>query len=229
MDQQILHGMIRRILAKPKQFVIVMVLTMISFTGFSQTYFSLGVSGGYDKTFNHLTNLNYENTDAFPDYNFGAEAIINFGERMRVRTDVHYSNLGFTRDYNTVSTDPRSRDYSTLAISNLTISPKFDYKFATLGKIDIYASAGVKFEFELGKYETTYLANGDKAENSYISDSFTKTQAGGVAGLLFKYKLSDYTALFLTPEYTCFFDKFHAQNDYVMQRVGVNFGIEWKF
>jgi len=215
--------------SEPLKLSLIVIFLTISLVNYSQSKFSFGVSGGYNKTFNHLVGMKDANTDAFPDYNIGVDGILSIGERIRLRTDLHYSNIGITRKYNSESTDLRRLDYSKLAISNLDFTPKCEYRLATSGKLDIYASAGFRFEFQIGQYERTFLANGDKAENKYIADAFTKTQAGAVVGFLLKYNISEYMALTLAPEYTYFLDYFFSKNDYKMQRVGVNLGVEWKF
>jgi hypothetical protein len=149
---------------------------------------------------------------------------------MRVRLDLHYANIGFTRNYNSDRSNPLNIDISKIAISNLDLSPKFEYRLVSLGKLDLFASAGFKFEFALGKYERCYLVNGKLSDQQHVDKSeFTQTQAGAVGGLVFKYNLNEFTAITLSPEYNYFFDKFSSRNDYVMQRTSVNLGVEWRF
>jgi hypothetical protein len=202
---------------------------MFGVTGYSQSTFSLGVSGGYNKSFNHLVRM-ANTTDAFPDYNFGVDGILKINERLNVRAELHYSNLSFTQKYNTVSSDPLRYYKSKLAISYLDISPEIECRLFSIKKFDLFASTGFKFEFQMGKYERAYLANGDKSDYNYISDvEYTTTQAGVVGGLVAKYNVTQYMAFTLKPEYTYFFHEFYSKNDYNMQRVGVNLGVEWKF
>ena len=37
-----------------------------------------------------------ENKNNFPDYNFGADGILKIKDWLRVKAELHYSNLGFT-------------------------------------------------------------------------------------------------------------------------------------
>jgi len=73
------------------------------------------------------------------------------------------------------------------------------------------------------------LANGDKLTTNLMSRDFTKTQAGAVGGLILKYNVNPSFGITLAPDYTYFFDQFSTKNDYNMQRIGMNLGVEWKF
>jgi hypothetical protein len=209
--------------------LLVIFFLVFAISGYSQSTFSLGVSGGYNKSFNHLVRM-LNTTDAFPDYNFGVDGILKINDRLNVRAEMHYSNLSFTQKYNTVSSDPLRYYQSKLAISYLDISPKIECRLFSIKKFDLFASTGFQFEFQMGKYERAYLANGDKSDNDYISNvDYTTTQAGVVGGLVAKYNVTQFMAITLKPEYTYFFDEFYSKNNYNMQRVGLNLGVEWKF
>jgi hypothetical protein len=212
--------------------LLVIFFLMFTIAGFSQSKFSFGVSGGYDHSFNFLTGLPITNSDLYPDFNIGVDGILNLGEKIRIRGELGYENLNFTHKYNSTSTSSTRIDKSVLSISNLDFIPRVDYKLLSSGKFDLFASAGFKFEFALGSFERTTLANGDKSEFKYMSNilgDYTKVQAGAVGGFIVKYNVSQYFGVTLAPDYTYFFDKFQTRNDNNMQRVGVNLGVEWKF
>jgi hypothetical protein len=213
---------------KGKVFLVIFFL-IFSVVGYSQTTFSFGVSGGYDHNFNYLTGLTNTTSSSFPDFNFGVDGILNIGEKMRIRAELKYSNMNLTRNWNFNSQDLTRFDKSVLYISNLDLCPRFDYKLLTTGKFDLYASAGFHFEFNLGNYERSTLANGDKLTTNLMSRDFTKTQAGAVGGLILKYNVNPSFGITLAPDYTYFFDQFSTKNDYNMQRIGMNLGVEWKF
>lgn len=216
---------------------ILLVLFFLTFTlvGFSQSNFTFGVSGGYDKTFNHLTGLGLLDTkDAFPDFNLGVDGMFNVGEKIRIRAELGYENLSYTKNWNSESTDPTRIYKSVVSVSNLDISPRVDYKLAKSGSFDLYASAGFRFEFTLGNYERTTLANGDKLTTNLIINTntktnFTQTQAGAVGGFILKYNVNPSFGITLAPDYTYFFDYYYTQNVDKMQRIRVNLGVEWKF
>jgi hypothetical protein len=214
---------------KRNKILLVIFLLMFSMAGFSQSNFSLGVSGGYDRSFNFLTGMKYSNSDIYPDFNLGVDGILNLGEKMRIRAELRYANMNYTREYNFDSQSSDRLEKSVLYISNLDINPRFDYKLIKAGNFDLYASAGLKLEFTLGDYERSTLANGDKLTTTHIENDYTKTQAGVVGGFIFKYNVNPSFGITLSPDYTCFFDKFYSKNDYILQRVGVNLGVEWKF
>jgi len=210
--------------------ILMVIFSLIfSVAGYSQSTFSFGILGGYDHSFNYLTGLTNTTSASFPDFNFGVDGILNIGEKMRIRAELKYSNMSLTRSWNFNSQDLTRFDKSVLYISNLDVCPRFDYKLLTTGKLDLYASVGFHFEFNLGNYERSTLANGDKLTTNLISRDFTKTQAGAVGGFILRYNVNPSFGITLAPDYTCFFDKFQTKNDYIMQRAGLNLGVEWKF
>lgn len=210
---------------------VVLVISILIFTisGYSQPNFSLGVSGGYDHSFNFLKGLPKTNSDNFPDFNLGVSGILNLGDKVRVRAELGYENMNYTREWNFESQSPDRILNTVLSISNLDVSPRVDYKLVKAGKFDLYCSAGFRFEFTLGDFESTTKANGEKSTANFIENDYTKTQAGAVGGFIFKYNVNPSFGIILSPDYTYFFDKFSSKNDNNLQRVGVNLGVEWKF
>lgn len=225
--------------------VLVVVLLSTTLIGRTQTQFILGGSLGYDKSFHQFDFMPKTNTDASPDYNFGIDGIMKLNDWLRVKAEIHYENMGFTRNWNTGSTDPDAIDISKVALSNLDISPMVDLRFLKVGKFDVFATAGFRFEFQMGKWEKSLTNSGEETDYDHVMDTYNESKAGVVGGLLFKYNLNKDFALTLSPQYTYFFDPFYFQNSYEdeykfdflgmefnkcnLRRASVNIGVEWNF
>ncbi|MBN1924366.1 MAG: outer membrane beta-barrel protein [Prolixibacteraceae bacterium] len=235
MDIQNSHGKKSIFVRYSYKFIVAIALLFFAFEGFSQVDFSLGISAGYDKSYNQFYKMPKTNVDGFPDYNFGVDAILGINDWLRVKAEIHYANLGFTRHWNIESTNPDRIDLSKVSLNNLDISPKVDLRFLKIGNFEAYATAGFKFEFLLGKYEVSYTASGEEMEGDYVADEYNEGQAGLTGGLLFKYKASDKISITLSPEYTYFFDPLYKLSEYEddykydLYRVGVKLGVEWRF
>ena len=234
MEQKKLHEQESTSTRKFDKILLAVLFLAISYSGYSQSSFSLGFSGGYDKSFNILDGITGAraqgvNYDKSPDYNFGIDGILRLNDHFRVRTEIHYANIGFTREYEyDIAPSSSTVTKSKVAISNLDIAPTFDCKLIKIGKFNMYATLGMRFEFELGKYERSFLANGDKSSNQYFND-FTTTQAGATGGFIFDYDLGNQFSIFLIPEYTYFFNTFNSKNTNTMQRATANIGLEYRF
>ncbi len=235
MDIQHSLGQKKKAAHYPYKVLLVVALMFFAFEGFAQPQFSLGVSGGYDKNFNQFYKMPKTNVDAFPDYNIGVDGILTINDWLRVKAEIHYENLGFTRNWDIESSSPDRIDVSKVSLNNLDISPKVDLRFLKLGNFETYFSAGFRFEFMLGKYEVSYTASGEEMEDDHVMDEYNEGQAGVVGGLLFKYNVSDNISITLSPEYTYFFDPLYLQSEYDddyehdLYRMGVNLGVEWRF
>ncbi len=214
---------------------LLLVLTAFFQAGMAQTQFSLGVSAGYDQSYNQFYKMPKTNVDAFPDYNLGVNGILGINDWLRVKLELHYANIGFTRHWNIESTSPDRIDLSKVSLNNLDVSPRVDLRFLHLGNFEVFFSPGFRFEFMLGKYERSYTAAGTLMEETYITDKYNEGNAGVVGSLLFRYAISPEFSITLSPEYTYFFDPLYYQSEYDdpskydMQRIGVNLGVEWRF
>jgi len=225
-----------------KFLLIVLVLSALSIPGFSQKDYSIAVTGGYDYNMNHLIGLGLENcTNTLPDFNIGADFSFLMGDKLRLRADLRYSNISFEEPYLN-SYHPLNKNAVRLvyAFNNLDISPRADYRILKIKNFDLYASAGFKFEFLLGKFELLELANGDLDTSNTFKYATTGTNVGVVGGLIFKYNITPKIGIVLAPDYTSFFDYFAPdRNDYndresaywkhYLQRFSMNAGVEWTF
>jgi hypothetical protein len=226
-----------------KFLLIVLVLSTLSITGFSQKDYSVAVTGGYDYNMNHLIGLGLENnTNSTPDFNIGADFSFLMGDKLRLRADIRYSNLSFNEPYTSSNIYPKDAVRFIYAFNNLDITPRVDYRILKINKFDLYASAGLKFEFLLYKFELVELADGDFDTSDTFKYATTGTNVGAVGGLIFKYNITPKFGVLLAPDYTYFFDYFVPdRNDYhdrqtsywfnkhYLQRLNMNVGVEWTF
>jgi hypothetical protein len=245
MDIQISHGQKNFSDGHMIKFVLVVVLLSTTLIGRSQSQFSLGFSGGIDKTSHQFDFMPKTNLDETPDYNFGVDGIYRIKDWLRVKAELHYSNLGFTRYWETGTTDPLAIYKSKVALSNIYISPLVDLRFLKLGKLDLFASAGFRFEFQSGKWEKSYSNNGEKMDFDHVMDKYNEGRTGVVGGLLLKYNVTPALGITVSPQYTYFFSPLYFQNDYDdqykfeiigiefnktnLRRATVNIGIEYNF
>jgi hypothetical protein len=207
-----------------------LLLIFFSMSSYGQVKFGLGASATYNHNNHFLVGMPYTNNSYYPDFSTGIQGIMLIGEKVRIRLGVDYSNLNFERVYNFVNNDnPARLDRSQLWVSSLSLIPKVDYKILKAGKFDMYVSGGGTFEFLLGDFEKTVLANNAVSSSRYIKNDFTKTLMGVNGSLLFKYNFSENIGMTLSPGYTYFFDKYYSKNIDNLQRIGVSIGCEWKF
>jgi hypothetical protein len=203
-------------------------LMLISVVGYSQTNTSVSLKLGYDKNnciFQDLLGTNYNH---IPDFNAGVDVAFNIGKRFRIRGEVSYVNISYTRDFGYPAQDENVH-ISKLAINNLDINPYCDYRLFTVKNFDFYLTGGMRFEFTLGDYGRSRLYNGDKSDSYYINEDHRNAMWGAGGGFILKYRLTPQWAIIANPEYTSFFNELYDKNNMATQRMSTNFGVEWSF
>jgi len=213
-----------------KFFLVVIALTTISFSVYSQKSFTAGISGGYDSNMNHMYGLtNYSNST--PDFSLGVDwSFLFLNEDLRVRIGLGYSNLSFNQKYTYESSNPLSVERTNYVFNNMNITPRVDYRLLKLGNFDLYASVGLQFEFLLAKYEGTFLQNGSYDDSEFFNKANSKSYLGAIGGLIFKYNINENIGITLSPDYTYYFDEFiPLENELDFQRASLKIGLEWKF
>jgi len=173
--------------------------------------------------------MGYTNLNLTPDFGSGAKGLIYLGKRFRLGAEVEYNNVSFTRQYNFLNPEATSIDRTKMAIHNLAVNPNLDFRFFTIGKLDVYASTGLQLEFTLTDYQRTFLMNGDKLTSKYVERDYSDFRTGVNGSVVFNYNINSSLAVVLAPKYTYFFDPLFPRNEYNFQRLGVNLGVEWKF
>ena len=177
----------------------------------------------------YLGDLRKLNTNEFPDFSGGVNLIYYLGEKFRLRAETDYSNISFTRDYQTDAAVDNNVALTKMSINNISLNPHVDYRLFSLGSLDLYASAGLRFEFTLSDWQRTYNQAGDLLDGKYLLDEINPGQAGGTGGLILKYNISDNWGIQIAPEYTYYFRPLFSLNEYNLQRFSLKAGVEWRF
>lgn len=212
-----------------KYFTFSLLFMFISIAGFSQEHYSLFFTGGYDSNSNQLSGLKYSNSNKYPDYNLGVGAILYLNDRFRLRGELKYVHLSFTRKYNFSNTTTATVDRTNISASNFDINPYIDYRVFSIGKFDFYGFAGLRFEFSLGNTQTSYTVSGVKSDTRLIETDYKKAMVGLTGGCSLNYNINKKFAVFVNPEYTQFLNYFYSDNTANLNRASINLGVEWKF
>lgn len=212
-----------------KQIFLFIFLFLFTATGFSQSKLALSFQGGYDQNLNYLGDLKKLNTNELPDFSGGVNLIYYMGKKFRLRVESDYSNISFTRDYQTDQSIENNVALTKMAINNISLNPHVDYKLVSLGNLDLYGSAGLRFEFTITDWQRTFNQAGELLSGKYLLDEINPGQAGGTGGLILKYNLSEHLGVQLAPEYTYYFRPLFGTNDNNLQRFSVKAGLEWRF
>lgn len=222
--------------------ILIVALVALSFSGYSQLSGSVGLKGGYDKQYFIYDDLLYgENYDAFPDFNIGLDAALDLTKNIRVRAELKYSNVSYTREYNTSTSLLENIEYSKMQINNMNINPFVDFRILNVkDKLELYYTLGMKLEFSLGDRQRAFTYDDEKIDASYILEPHKDVMIGSATGLIFKYNINKHWGVTVSPEYTIFFGQFYENseefydnspkemNNYYM-RSSLNFGLEYTF
>lgn len=213
--------------------VLLVFLMVVSVKVFSQDKMTFGVNFGYDYNDKYLENLyGAENINEVPDFNVGIDVGVELTERIRVRGELKYVNLSFTRDFSYPEAEINI-DKTKIATNFIGFNPRFDYRLFSLGNFDTYFSTGMRIEFSSGDYIRTFNYDGEKlVDTKHIGNGkyvHKSTMTGVVGGFIFKYNINQNLGITIIPEYTSFLTRFYEENMTSLQRANVNIGLEWTF
>jgi len=206
-----------------------LLIILIAHTGFSQKKYSLFFSSGYDYNINYMSNMKYQNSNNFPDYNLGIGGAAYLNDRVRLRAELKYVNTSFSRQYDFETTTASTLSKSVIAINSIDVNPYLDYRFFSICNFDLYGYSGFRFEFNMGDYQYSNTIDGDKSYKNYIESNYKKAMAGLTGGFSLNYNLTKKLALSISPEYTYFLNYLYSNNKSNLERINVNLGVEWKF
>ena len=212
-----------------KYFTVSLLFMFMALTGFSQEHYSFFFSSGYDNNLNHLSGMKYSNSSEFPDYNLGIGGAVYLNDRFRLRAELKFANVSFTRNYNFQTTTDGTLDRSVLSISNLDFNPYIDYRVFSIGKFDFYGYTGLRFEFNVGSSQYVYTLDGEKFSKNLVETNYKKAMVGLTGGCSLSYNINKKFAVSISPEYTQFLNYFYSDNTSNFKRSSVNLGLEWKF
>jgi len=212
-----------------KYLTVSLLFVFMTLAGFSQERYSLFFSSGYDNNVNHLSGMDYSNSNQFPDYNLGVGAAVYLNDRFRLRGELKYVNMSFTRNYNFLTTTTSTLDRSVLSVSNFDFNPYIDYRIFSVGKLDFYGYTGLRFEFSPGDTQSAYTIDGEKSYSNHIENNYKRAMVGLTGGCSLSYNINKQFALSISPEYTRFMNYFYSNNISNLNRSSINLGLEWKF
>jgi hypothetical protein len=213
-----------------RRFLIIVALLVISVAGYSQSKGSIGFKAGYDQNYFIYDDLYGNNFSAFPDFNIGADASLYLNDNIRLRAELKYANVSYTREYNNPGSLDQNIEYSTLAINNLNINPFVDFKlFSIKDKFDFYYTFGMKVEFSVGDRQRSFTYGGEKIDKSFITDIHKDVMLGSGTGFILKYNVNKNLGITLSPEATIFYGEYYEKNNWHYVRSSVNVGFEWTF
>ena len=168
---------------------------------------TLGINSGFDWDINAF-NYNKYPTDynpsshhsQNPQYNIGADLGIALSNNMRIRFELRYTNIksGIGLDSAEINTHTWTYNSIIVNLNYFGANARFDYKFLTTNKLEIFISPAFKFEHLM----STTMTNGPFNGMNYYGPNYI---AGGAVSLLFKYNLANHVAITLTPDYSLFF------------------------
>lgn len=227
--------------------LLIVALLGLSFSGYSQLSGSIGLKGSYDQQFNILDDLYGNNESMFPDFSVGFDASIYITDWLRIRGELKYANVSFTRKYDVNSDIPKNIDYTKVQIHNMNINPYVDFRLLNLNnKFEVYYSLGAKVEFAVTDRQRAFTYDDEKLRIGYVLDEHKDVMLGNSTGLLFKYNVNEHWGITLFPEYTVFWGRYYSlgdrdtyddyEDDYDLElnrnyymRGSLNFGIEYTF
>lgn len=213
-----------------RKLIFIIPILLLSVKGFSQIQYSIGFKTSLDKQYFIYQDLRGNNYDKFPDFSVGTDVSFYLTDRIRLRSELKYTNVSYTRDWGNNNSLLTNINYSKMQINNLNINPYFDYRLFSLGKaLDVYYTFGMKLEFSIGDRQRAFTYEGKKLDNYYILDEHKSALLGSGTGLIFKYNINDNLGITLFPEASIFYGEYYEKNNWHYVRSSVNLGFEWNF
>ena len=216
-------------------YTLLAVTVMVVFTApvYSQVNPIIDLSGGYDYNLNKFYNKYvYEKSEGQTDYNAGVTLGITLGKRVRFRTGVNYAQFTYGQQYPSgFFTDNAGVSYteSEMTIRCIDLRPMLDGRLLTVKKIDLYVTAGYRFEWVVDDDEESIKSDGSTTSSHYLDKNFEKSNGGPFVGFIVKYNAGKHLGITFEPGYTYYLKKLYYQNDGSLQRLSANIGIAYTF
>jgi len=214
---------------------LIAVTVMVIFTApvYSQVNPFIDLSGGYDYNLNKYYNKYvYEKFEGKTDFNAGVALGVTLGKRVRFRTGVNYAQFTYGQYYPSgFLTDNAGISYteSEMTIHCINLNPRLDGRLLTIKKIDLYITAGYRFEWVVDDDEESIKSDGATTSSHYLDKNFKKSNGGPFVGFIVKYNAGKHLGITFEPLYTYYLKELYYQNDGNLQRLSANIGIEYTF
>lgn len=210
-----------------KRIQIILFSLLFSLAGFSQSRFSVNVSGGIDKNYNKYYSPNgyTKFEDAKTDYNYGLDLGYRLSDWFRARVELRFNEYSFgQKPLSTVEILQTE-----LTLNTMAFVPRLDFRLVNVGKFELFVSPGIRFEYVTNANQESLRSDGEISDRNYISTSYNDGMSGFTGGAILKYNINKHLGLTLNSDYTLFFDKLYEKNDAAMQRLSGGLGVEWTF
>ncbi len=227
-----------------KKIVFSLIFILPALSVFSQDFepiFTMGINSGIDYNINAYqipinSRFGYQYFGKPLQYNIGLDFGVAVTNKFRPRIELRFQNQQYGVNWNLTNSQgniiyPVDMIQSIQNINYWDINIYLDYLLTKWKKLDIYASPGLKYEFETSDFLYTSLNDGlpTSSNQSILFPSFPRQIAAAAVSMIFKYNFTKHFGMTLTPEYTLFFRNYTSSNSQLYQRLNLNAGFEFRF
>ena len=212
-----------------KRIWILAVLLLFSGAAFSQSWFGLGLTGGYDYNFNKYYNYNIW-TDAEHenmDFNTGLDIIMRMSKKVRFRIELRYEQLNYGQNSGGTSL---AISKSEMKLHCIDINPRFDIRVWKKQKWELFLSPGLRLQYAVDPEETSYKSSGEISKHhTYVDTDYNDALPGVLAGAILKYNINKRLGLKFSPDFYYSFKKLYDEGNNNLIGFRSNIGIEYFF
>ena len=205
-----------------KKIVFTLLFILSAISGFSQVdepTITFGINTGLDHNINAYrfqpyslgqNDFYYTYSPINPQFNVGIDFGVILNKKMRARVELRYVNTQYNLifDHSHDATPVPAHDYfvkSRWTMYNLDFNMHFDYLLYTLKDFEVFASPGLKFEFNEGQFIRTVMGDGSLHNEHFqgMEIGYPTVIAGGALSMILKYNITKHIGFTLTPNRSC--------------------------
>jgi len=209
-----------------KKYALSLAVIALPFLGFSQSRFFVNLNAGIDYTTNKYYNYNnysiFDNDGA--EFSYGLDLGYKLSDKVRVRVEGRYGSYSYGQYYT-----GSDFDQTKMTLDYFDINPRLDFRMFSKGKFELFLSPGWRLEYISDSSQETIKTDGSTSDASYVSNAYSESMSGFIAGAILKYNYNKHFGLTLSPEYTLFTKKLYSKNDDSMMRYSARLGVEYNF
>ncbi|MGQ1788511.1 MULTISPECIES: hypothetical protein [unclassified Saccharicrinis] len=192
-----------------------------------------GISSGidyYQNAYQQTPTADYSFEDKGPRYNINLEAAYMVTDRLRPRIQFGFHRQAYRQNWLSAATSSSSSmKYTDTHLNYLDINLMADYLLIGLNsKFQTFISTGIVTEYNTYHSFNTTKNDGETTSTAFkeIGTHYPKCSAGWQSSLIFKYKVSDFIGITLSPGYNRYFRNYDEDNSGTYQRFNLNLGVE---
>jgi len=210
-----------------KRIWILAVLMLFSGAAFSQSWFGLQLTGGYDYNFNKYYDYNgdskFEHNNA--DFNTGLDVILRMSKKARFRIELRYDQMNYGQS---ISNGTFSE--SKVKLHCMEINPRIDIRVWIKNKFELFLSPGFKLQYVINPQVDTYYESGKVSyRTDYYDKDYNDALPGVLAGAVLKYNINKHMGLTFSPDFYFSSKKLYGQNNGNLMGFRTNVGLEYFF